>query len=397
MLAEDQQTVRPKKLVVVVNEASYFISHRVRLALEAANRGFDVLVVCGEGTGEERLAELGIPYRTIVLSRSGFNPLQEIKTIRQLRDVYAQEKPDLVHHVTIKPVLYGTSAARWESVPAVVNAVPGLGFVFTRRGLRAGFRRGLVNLMYRLALLHPNMRLIFQNREDMEAFQTHAVVSPRHSYLIRGSGVDLDQLRAHPETVAPVTFVLVARMLKDKGVREFVDAAREVGRSEPSWRFLLVGDVDAGNPSSLRRETLEAWQSEGVIDWRGHCKDVASVLISSHVAVLPSYREGLPKSLLEAAAIGRAIIATNVPGCTEVVSDGVTGLLVEPRDVQSLSEAMLKLGRDRELRQRLARAAREKAEAVFSIEDAVDDHFLVYDELTPRGTPRGTPRRRANA
>ena len=370
-----------RKLAVVVNEASYFISHRLPLALEASRRGDELVVFCGAGTGEHALDQLGVRHRTFALSRSGFNPINELRSLRQLRALYAEERPDLVHHVTIKPVIYGTPAARWEQIPAVVNAIPGLGFVFTRRGFGAAIRRGLVNVMYRLALLHPNMRLIFQNREDMESFLSHSTISHRDAYLIRGSGVDLEALVFAEEPPGPPVFVLIARMLKDKGVREFVDAARIVGREFPEWRFHLVGDVDAGNPSSLLRETLEDWQEEGVIEWIGHANDICTVLTFSHVVCLPSYREGLPKSLLEAAAVGRAIITTNVPGCREVVTDNVTGVLTEPRDVGTLAAAMKRVGQDPEFRRRLAVAARRKAEAIFSIEDVVRDTYMIYDEL----------------
>ncbi|MCZ6887870.1 MAG: glycosyltransferase family 4 protein [Gammaproteobacteria bacterium] len=380
-LFRDRGIDRSRKIAIVVNEASYFISHRLPLALEARSRGDEVLVICGKDTGEEMLEAHRVRYRTFDLSRSGFNPIREFASIKQLRRIYTEEQPDLVHHVTIKPIIYGTPAARWENIPAVVNAVPGLGFVFTRRGIGALIRRLLVNLMYRLALDHPNMRLIFQNREDMTAFLKSSTIPHRNAYLIRGSGVDLNSLPFSAEPDGGPTFVLVARMLKDKGVREFVEAARAVRRQHPNWRFWLAGDVDSGNPSSLLPETLAAWQAEGVVEWMGHTEDVAKVLSEANVACLPSYREGLPKSLLEAAAIGRAIITTNVPGCREVVTDDVTGLLVEPRDPITLAEAMLRLGANFRQRQRLALAARKKAEAVFSIEDVVNDTFLVYDEL----------------
>ena len=370
-----------RKILFVVNDAGFFKSHRLRLAQEALCRGYEPVVVCGAATGEEALGDFGIRCRSFDLSRSGLNPLRDLNTVLVLLRIYRDEAPDIVHHVTIKPVIYGTLASRLARVPAVVNAIPGMGFVFTRRGFGAQIVRSLVNLLYRIALSHDNMRFIFQNREDLQSFVSHTVIPQQSTYLIRGSGVDLDEFPHLPEPDAPVCFVLVARMLSDKGVREFVDAARDVRKMRPDWRFVLVGGIDPGNPSSLTEAELEIWNAEGVVEWLGHRTDVREVLGESHVVCLPSYREGLPKSLLEASGIGRAMIASNVPGCREVVRDGITGLLVEPRDARALATAMLRLGDDPTLRARMGVAARERAVALYSIEDVVHDTFLIYDEL----------------
>jgi len=295
-----------------------------------------------------------------------------------------------VHHVTIKPVLYGTVAARLARVRGVVNAIPGMGFVFTRRGIGARLRRWFVFLLYRLAVSHPNMRVIFQNREDRAAFLSRAIVDPAQVVLIRGSGVDLGEFEPTPEPPTDdIVFVLIARMLRDKGVGEFVEAAARLRPSYPNWSFWLVGDVDPGNPASLSVDDLMAWDNEGVIHWLGHREDVAEVMKLAHVVVLPSYyREGLPKTLLEAAASQRSMIASRVAGCLEVVTDGVTGLIVEPRDVEDLTATMARMGNDPKLRERLARAALSKAEAVFRVEDVVRDTFVVYQQLLRRPLSR---------
>ena len=246
-----------RKILFVVNDAGFFKSHRLRLAQEALCRGYEPVVVCGAATGEDALGDFGIRCRSFDLSRSGLNPLRDLNTVFVLVRIYRQEAPDIVHHVTIKPVIYGTLASRFARVPAVVNAIPGMGFVFTQRGFSARVIRSLVNLLYRIALSHDNMRFIFQNREDLQSFVSHTVIPEQLTYLIRGSGVDLDEFPFLPEPDAPVSFVLVARMLSDKGVREFVDAARGVRRLRPDWRFVLVGGIDPGNPSSLTEAELE--------------------------------------------------------------------------------------------------------------------------------------------
>lgn len=370
------------KILFVVNEAKFFLSHRLPIAEEASSRGYEVMVACGEGTGEQKLVALNIKYRTLPLSRSGINPMEELRTFRTLLKIYREERPDLVHHITIKPVLYGTAAARWSKVPAVVNAVPGMGFIFTRRGQIAALRRSFVNLGYRIALSHSNMRVIFQNIEDMRGFLGHAIIGRHQAALIRGAGVDLNLFRSTPEPAGHITFVLVARMLRDKGVREFVEAAEIVKEQYPDWRFRLVGEVDPGNPSSLCKEEIDAWQTRGVVEWLGQRDDVELVIAAAHVVCLPSYGgEGLPKALLEGAASGRAMIASDIPGCREVVRDEVTGITVPPRDAKALAQAMLRLGEDPPLRARFGRSARQKAEAVFSVEDVVRHTFLVYEEL----------------
>ncbi len=372
----------PLTVLYVVNEATFFLSHRLRLACEARNCGFRVVIVCGEQTGESQLAAHGFEYRTIPLSRSSFNPLRELRTYLALKQVYRAEQPDLVHHVTIKPVIYGTRIARRMQVAAVVNAIPGLGFVFTRRGKWAWLRRRLVSAMYRSALRHPNMRLILQNREDLDGFIANMHVAPSQTCLIRGAGVDLEEFSFAPEPEAPLSFILVARMLADKGVRQFVEAARNVKALKPSWRFTLLGGVDPGNPASLSAAELESWDAEGVVHWAGHRTDVVDCMRDHHIVCLPTYyREGLPKSLLEAAAIGRAMIASDIPGCRDIVRDGVTGLAVAPRDAPALAAAMVRLGEDGALRERLRNAARSRAEEIFSVEDVVHDTFLVYEEL----------------
>lgn len=371
------------KLLYVVNEAGYFLSHRLPLARQARARGAQVIVASAPDTGEDELARYGIEHRAISLSRSGFKLRSEIETYRTLLRLYREIRPDLVHHVTIKPVLYGTFAARSSRITAVVNAIPGMGYIFTRRGARASIVRSGVNALYRLALRHKNMRVIFQNKEDLAGFVGHAIVARQQAVLIRGAGVDLEKFTRASEPEGPPIFLLASRMLKDKGIVEFAHAAGLVKAQHPDWRFLMAGRVDAGNPASLTEAQLYDLERDYGVEWLGQRDDMHKLLADVHVFVMPSYREGLPKVLLEAAAAGRAAIASNIAGCREVVTNEVSGLIVSPRDAVSLSEAMLRLGRDADLRFRLADAAFEKAVAVFSEADVVKHTFRVYQELLP--------------
>lgn len=370
-------------VLFVVNEGRFLQSHRLPLVEEAQQRGYQVAVVCGEGSGEAALREQGIAVHTIPLRRSSFAPVAEWRTYRALRALYRKLRPTIVHHVTIKPVIYGTRAALVAGVPAVVNAVPGMGFVFTRRGQLAAVRRAFVNQLYRSALQHPNMRVIFQNSEDMHGFIAHGILQRERAVLIRGSGVDLKAFAATPPPTDALRFALIGRMLTHKGVGEYVAAARVLKREFPDWEFQLIGDVDPGNPTSLTRELLLAWQQEGIVSWLGQRKDVAALLQQANVVCLPSYREGLPKTLLEASACGRPMVATDVAGCREVVRNGVNGLLVPARDAPALTEAMRSLGQNEGLRLRMGEAARARAEGLYNIDDVVRDTFLVYGELLP--------------
>lgn len=369
------------KLLYVVNEAQFFLSHRLPLGRQALASGFDVGVVSAPDTGEQLLAEHGFRHLPVPMSRSEFKLADEFRTYRALREIYQREAPDLVHHVTIKPVVYGSFAAKAANVPAVVNAVPGMGFVFTRRGQVASVRRAFVNTLYRFALSHKNMRVIFQNVEDLRGFLGHAIVRRDQVVLIRGSGVDLESFPAAPEPPLPMIFVLPSRMLKDKGVREFAAAAKVCKQQHPEWQFWLLGGVDPGNPSSLATSEMMDLEKDTGVRWLGHRDNVTTILQQAHVVVLPSYREGVPKVLLEAAATGRAMITSDIAGCREVVTHGVTGMLVAPRSVSELAQAMLQMGEDHAFRTRCAAAARAKAESVFSVDDVVEHTFRVYEEL----------------
>ncbi len=367
------------KVGLVVNQADFFLSHRLELAKALRALGAEPILICPPDTGEAKAAQYDLPVVTYPMSRSGINPFAEMGTLLALGKLYRQLQLDLVHHITIKPVLYGTFAARRSGIPAVVNAVTGLGHVFTSQGVLGTLRRTVVNLVYRILFGHPNMKIIFQNAEDRDLFITRSFVRPVDAIIIRGSGVDADLFPATAEPSGPPVFLFVGRMLADKGVREFVAAARRLKQHHPQWRFQLLGGLDPGNPSALSEQELRSCQREG-IEWLGHQQEVAAFMAASHVVVLPSYREGVPKTLLEAASSGRAIVATDIAGCREIVRPGVNGLLVPPRTVEPLMEAMERLGTDSTLRARMGVAGSTRAKA-FSVHDVVEHTLRVYSAL----------------
>lgn len=376
----DPPAPRHPVLLYLLNDGPFFVSHRLPIALAAQQEGYDVHLAAPGGCPPE-VAAAGIPFHAIRMSRSGANPLAELRSLIDVFALFRRLKPDLVHAVTIKPVLYGGLAARAARVPAFVAAVSGLGAVFLARGPLAAVRRVLVRRLYRSALRHRRLRVIFQNPEDRNGFVAAGIVAAADTCLFRGSGVDLTLYPETPEPEGPVTFTLASRLLRDKGVLEFVEAARLLKARSVPTRFQLVGAPDPGNPASLTAAELSEIASAGHLELLGHRSDMPAVLAQSHVVVLPSYREGLPRVLAEAAAAGRAVITADVPGCRDAVVPGETGLLVPARDAAALAAAMQRLVEDPALRRRLGDAGRHLAEREFNVELVVESHLQRYRDL----------------
>lgn len=378
----------PKRILFLVTNPAFFLSHRLPLALRARQAGYEVHVAT---RGWPQLSEImrhGFVHHTVPISRSGRNPLQDLYSIVALWRLFRKLQPDVVHAVTIKSVLYGGIAARLTRVPGYVAAVSGLGFIFTRQK-RFDVLRSLVVLLYRLALGHSNSRVIFQNASDRDVLRQAGVVTLAQSVLIRGSGVDLDQFRYVPEPDGPPVALFVARLLMDKGLAELVDAARMTHGDPTGLRWVVAGSPDPGNPASVAPDRFEQWQREGFITWLGERTDIAALYASSHIAVLPSYREGLPKSLIEAAACGRAVVTTNVPGCRDAIEPDETGLLVPVRNARALADAVLRLARNATERQAMGAAGRALAEREFDIHKVADAHLAIYDALCQRAPRSG--------
>lgn len=370
-------------LLFVVNNPAFFMSHRVPVALAAQKAGYDVHVATMDGPAVADIQALGMTHHAIPMTRSGKNPLQELGTLLALVRLFRRLRPLVVHLVTIKPVLYGGIAARLARVPGMVAAISGLGFVFLSNSLKMRLLRAVVARLYRIALGHPNSRVIFQNANDRDLLKSLGAVRDEQVVIIRGAGVDLDAFRPMPEPPAPpVVVTMVARLLRDKGVQEFVQAARLLRERGVPVTMQLVGGLDAGNPASATQADVDAWQQDGCVQALGERPDVAALYAAAHIAVLPSYREGLPKSLIEAAACGRAVVTTDVPGCRDAIEPNVTGLLVPVRDAAALADAIARLAEDAALRQAMGAAGRALAEREFDINQVARIHVALYDALS---------------
>lgn len=367
------------RLLFVVTEDWYFVSHRLPLAVAAQAAGFDVAVATRVNGHEEQIEAAGIRLVPFALSRRSGNPLIEIFRLIRL---YRREQPNFVHHVALKPVLYGTLAARLARVPHIVNAIAGLGWLFSSGGRLARLVRPWVRSALVRLLAAPRVHTIVQNPDD-HALLVHAGVPQAQLHLIRGAGVDVSVFAPSPTPgPEPVTVMLVARMLWDKGVGEFIDAAQQLYAQGLAARFVLVGEPDPANPASIPLAKLREWHGHNGIEWWGQRKDMPAVLSQAHIACLPSfYGEGLPKSLLEAAACGLPIVTTDAPGCREVVTDDDNGLLVSVRNTKALVAALEKLIRDPELRRRMGQRSRARAVAEFSQEQVIAETLQIYREM----------------
>lgn len=370
---------KSRRLLFIVNVDWFFLSHRLPIAIEAIKQGYEVHLACAVTDKLAQLHSHGIVVHSIELSRSGSHLASELKTIIQLYRVIRNVQPHVLHTVTIKPVLYGNLIARILKVPKRVVSISGLGYVYIAQGLRAKLLRVIVMAVYRLALKGVES-IIFQNSCDRDTLRSFGAVSTKQEVHIKGSGVQLDLYPVTDEPQSTPVVMLVARLLIDKGVNEFVAAARILIHSHIKIRMVLVGDIDLDNPKSIDKKQLSAWVASGYVEHWGYCSNIAETISKSNLVVLPSYREGLPKSLIEAAACGRAVITTDVPGCRDAIEPNRTGLLVPVKSEAELADAILKLLSDAVLRKKLATRARFFAQETFDIRDVIKKHMSIYSQ-----------------
>ncbi len=371
-----------KQLLLVVNCPAYFLSHRLPVALGAKQAGYEVHVATMAGDMVNGIVALGFVHHELPLSRGGMNPRQELFSFFALYKLFRKLKPNLTHLVTIKPVLYGGLAARLAGVPGMVVAVPGLGFMFVAKGLKATLIRQAVKRLYRLVFGKRNLRVIFQNADDRNTLLGLGALATEKIVLIPGSGVDLTQYFPNTEPNKPPVVIMAARLLRDKGVGEFAEAACNIKQQGIVARFLLAGEIDPNNPESMTDDEMAQIKAQGNVEALGYRDDIPALFAASSIVVLPSYREGLPKMLIEAAASGCAVVTTDAPGCRDAIEADVTGLLVPVRDVDALTDAIKSLLQDPVRCKAMGKAGRQRAERLFDIDDVVATHMRIYDELS---------------
>lgn len=368
-----------KKLLFIINKPSIFISHRLAIAITAREKGYDVQIAGQDDEDVPNIEALGFTYHRLPLSRSGSNPFAELWALLSIWLLLWRVKPDVLHLVTLKPALYGGIAARFAPVKGVVAALAGLGYVFMSNGHKVRVVRKVVVQLLKFSFSKKSLLVIFQNPDDKNLMVRLGVISEAKTRLIRGSGVSLSEYPFTPEPAHETVVVTFAsRLLFDKGIQEYVDAAAILKARGVNASFQIIGNLDLDNPTNVTSEQLSEWGDISNIEVGGYRKDIASVFAASNLVVLPSYREGLPKVLIEAAACGRAVVTTDVPGCRDAITQDVTGLLVHVKDAESLANAMEKLILDSELRQQMGKAGRALAEEVFAVEKVVQQHLDIY-------------------
>lgn len=373
--------MRRNKLFIIVNVDWFFLSHRKDIALSAQNAGWDVTIVTADTGKLKNIEALGLKTINLPMSRSGMNIIEELKTLNWLRKLYKREKPDVVHHVGMKTILWGTLAAKFSKVHGVVNAISGLGGFFAEDN--KGLLAKAMPVVLRFSHARKNLLCIFQNDDDWGLYVKHGIIKHEQGRFIKGSGVDLNQFCYTPEPKeGKIKVMLTARMIAEKGIFLLTEAAERLrSKYEGKVQFLLVGGLD-DHPGAITKEQLDAVCDGEYIQWLGYRTDVRELLKQCHIMAFPSYyMEGLPKSLIEANAIGRPIITSNSVGCKETLVDGYNGFLIPTKDVDALVEKLDLLLDDADLRVKMGKAGRQYAEKYFSIESVVQKHLDIYNEL----------------
>ena len=373
------------KILLFANTDWYLYNFRHSLAERLRAEGWQVVLISPPGEYGAKLEALGFRWIPFDFAPGGTNPLIELGVLRRLIALYRAERPDLVHHFTIKCVLYGSLAARLVGGIPIVNAVTGLGHIFIDPGLKARLLRPLVKGLYRFVLGAARSRVIFQNDEDRNFFTACGLVEPKRTRLIRGSGVDCSRFSPlpHPDDNPPaaVKILFASRLLREKGIAELLAAARILRRNNVDAEFLLAGDIYPGNPSSLTASELAAIKEEGIVTCLGHVDDMQPLLAQADIVVLPSYREGTPRILIEAAAMAIPIVATDIAGCRGLVQDGINGLLVPVKDAAALAAALQRLLADQKLRQAMGLAGRRIVTAEFDEKIVIEKTLAIYREI----------------
>lgn len=369
------------KLFIVVNVDWFFLSHRLPIAKAAQKNGYDVTILT-QNTGRfDEIKKVGLDVVDIPFKRSGTNILSELRVIYSLKKEFKKGKPDVIHNVALKASIYGSIAAKWAKTGKVINAISGLGFVFSNE--KAGLLKSVLLRMMNFAFKSSLVHFIFQNPDDYRLFEMNGFASDSNSIIIKGSGIDLNVFKfCAPPKNDELVIVLVARMLEDKGIREFKEASDFLmAEYKNKIKWILIGPVDKENPSTLTEDELREMVIPGYFEWLGYQENVDEFYKRSDIVSLPSYREGLPKSLIEACAIGRPIVTTNTPGCKECVDDGINGYLVPVGNSKELADKIKVLIDDEELRVDFGKRSRLKAEKEFSIDNVVEKTLKLYSDV----------------
>lgn len=374
------------KILLFANTDWYLYNFRLSLAKDLRDQGHEVILLSPPGNFQKLLEDNGFQLISFSFSRQGINPLYEIWTLWQLIRIYHKVHPDIVHHFTIKPVIYGSLAAHFLHIRGIINSITGLGHLFIDPSPITRLLRIVAKWLYRISL--RNTQVIFENPEDRDIFIKKRLLKAEHSHLIMGTGVDVEKFRPVNKNNDTLVVLFSSRMLATKGVLEYMEAVRILKQNGLKARFALAGTTDPGNPASVTDGQIESWNQSGLVEWWGWREDMPNTLAQTDIFCLPSYREGVPNALIEACACGLPIVTTDVPGCRDVVTHGVNGLLVPVKNAFALADALEKLLTSPELRQSMGTAGRETAINKFSITKVNAETLGVYKMLLSASSSR---------
>ncbi len=370
-----------KRLLFLVNVDWFFVSHRLGIARAALEKGYEVHVATTLTNQASIIQENGLILHEVQMSRSGSKIMGNLKTLIKIVKIFRKVNPKLVHLVTIKPVILGGIAARLTKIHGVIAAVSGLGSSFLDEGILGKIKRFFIKKLYRISLSNLNIQVICQNQNDVEDIQKISKLPLTNFSLIEGSGVSLTKFTYSEDDNEIPNVIMASRLLRDKGVMEFADAARLLKESNANVNMILVGETDPHNPSSIKTSQVTSWEREGILEYWGHKEDMEKILQQSSIVVLPSYREGFPKILIEAAACGRAVITTDVPGCRDAIYDGITGILVPERNAIALANSIKELTIKPNFYKEMGKRGRKMAESRFDVNNVISKHFKIYNQL----------------
>jgi glycosyltransferase involved in cell wall biosynthesis len=376
--------MRTPVLIITINDIPFFLSHRRGIAEAAKRNGLSVFLAAPpHEKSENELSRSGIAFIPWNVSRRGLNPINEMDALLSLCNIYSRYKPDIVHHVTQKPVIYGSVASMVTRVPSVVNALSGLGFAYTEGSGKGGIASQIGRLLHRFIHHRKNNVTIFQNPDDLNLFVNSGCIALERTRLIKGSGVDPTLYTCSPDSDLIIPWIIVpSRMLYDKGIGDVVEASNILRQTGIKFKIVLCGGLDRGNPRGIPESIIKNWCADGLVEWHGHVPDMVKAFHSATICCLPSvYREGIPKALIEAASCGLPIITTDTPGCREIVRHGDNGLLVPPRDPAALAEAMKTLLTDDSMRRSMGQRGRNRVINEFRLDMIIEQHMAIYREL----------------
>ena len=371
-----------KRILFIVNAEWYFKLHWLPLAIGLKNSGYEVLIAASEERGEgSAFEQVGIKFFRLPFQRQSFNPFYEFWSLIKIIVLLREVRPEIVHNITIKPVIIGTFAAQLVNIPNIINTITGLGFTFLKQGFLGSALRSSMLFIYRLMFLKNNVFVSFQNIDDKKLIMPKVRARINRSIVINGVGVITSKFKQHPIPENDNIVILASRLLWDKGVGEFVKAAIYLKSIKSKVRMVLVGMPDEMNPASISNQELSEWCNENYVEWWGHQDNMPEIINKASIVVLPSYREGLPTILIEAASVGRPLIATDVPGCREVVNNGINGYLVPIKDHIALAETINKMINNYSLMKRMGTNSRRIALNKFDIKIILQQHIKLYNSI----------------